>query len=63
MNGLDILGAGIVITISKIINAILLLRKINSNETTIDVNILDKWSNDKGILKSITKIGLPSSFE
>lgn len=42
MNGLDILGAGIVITISKIINAILLLRKINSNETTIDVNILDK---------------------
>ena len=62
-NGLGILGAGIATTISRIVGAILLLRKINSNETKIHINILGKWSIDKDILKSITKIGLPAGFE
>ena len=62
-NGLGILGAGIATTISRIVGAILLLRKINSNETKIHINILVKWSIDKDILKSITKIGLPAGFE
>ncbi|WP_236915294.1 MATE family efflux transporter [Clostridium sp. Cult2] len=62
-NGLGILGAGIATTTSRIVGAILLLRKINSNETKIHINILDKWSIDKDILKSITKIGLPAGFE
>lgn len=62
-NGLGILGAGIATTASRIIGAIILLKKINSNETKIHANIFDKWSVDKDILKSITKIGLPAGFE
>ncbi|HAJ9305216.1 TPA: MATE family efflux transporter [Listeria monocytogenes] len=61
--GLGILGAGIATTISRIVGVLLLLKKINSDETKIHINILDKWNIDKDILKSITKIGLPAAFE
>lgn len=61
--GLGILGAGIATTISRIVGVILLLGKLNSNETKIRINIFDKWTIDWGILKSVTKIGLPAGFE
>lgn len=62
-SGLGILGAGIATTISRIVGVILLIRKINSDETKIHIDILEKWNIDKDILKSITKIGLPAAFE
>ena len=62
-NGLGILGAGIATTISRIVGVILLLIKINSNETKIHIDVFGKWSIDKDILKSITKIGLPAGVE
>lgn len=62
-SGLGILGAGIAPTISRIVGVVILLQKTNNNKAKIHIKILDRWNIDKGILKSITKIGLPAALE
>lgn len=61
--GLGILGAGIATTVSRVVGVVLLLKKINSNNTKIHIDIFSKWIINKEILKSIIKIGVPAALE
>ncbi len=61
--GLGILGAGLATTLSRVVGAILLLRKMNGKYTKIHISLFSKWKVDKNILKSIVRISLPAAAE
>ncbi len=62
-NGLGIVGAGLATTISRIISVVLLLKKINSKDIIIHIDIYNKWKVDINMIKSITKISIPAAIE
>ncbi|MCG8484014.1 MAG: MATE family efflux transporter [Clostridia bacterium] len=61
--GLGILGAGLATTLSRVVGAVLLLRKMNGRYTKIHISLFSKWKIDKNILKSIVRISLPAAAE
>lgn len=61
--GLGILGAGLATTISRIIAVVVLIHKINKGVTVLQFNIRGKWSIDKELMGSITRIGIPAGIE
>lgn len=62
-SGLGILGAGLATTTSRLISVILLIKKINSKETKINIFIFGQWKVDFIMLRSITKISIPAAVE
>lgn len=61
--GLGILGAGLATTISRIIAVVVLIHKVNKGVTVLQFNIRGKWSIDKELMGSITRIGIPAGIE
>lgn len=61
--GLGIVGGGLATTIARIIAVILLLTSLCKEKTVIKLNISSKWSIDKKLLLSISKIGIPAGIE
>ncbi|ABR49156.1 MATE efflux family protein [Alkaliphilus metalliredigens QYMF] len=62
-SGLGILGAGLATTFSRLISVILLLKKINSKDTKINIFIFGQWKIDFIMLSTITKISIPAAVE
>jgi putative MATE family efflux protein len=61
--GLGIVGGGLATTIARIIAVILLLTSLCKEKTVIKLNISSKWSIDKKLLLSISRIGIPAGIE
>ncbi|QNO16684.1 MATE family efflux transporter [Alkalicella caledoniensis] len=62
-SGFGILGAGLATTTSRLISVFLLIKKINSNGTKINILIFEQWRIDFEMLTSITKISIPAAVE
>lgn len=61
--GLGILGGGLATTIARMIAVIILLLTLCKGKTVIKLNMFVKWSIDKKLLLSISRIGIPAGIE
>ena len=61
--GWGIVGAGVATTLSRMIAVGLLLIKIYGGNTAIKLNMKDKWTYNKLIMRSIIGIGMPAGAE
>lgn len=62
-DGFGILGAGLATTFSRIISVILIIRKIKTKKSIIQISISKHWKLDVRMLKSITRISIPVAVE
>lgn len=60
---LGILGAGISTSLSQVVASILLVRYVLRKDSTIYINIKNKFKVDKDIIYNLVKIGIPASME
>ena len=56
-------GAGISTALSQVIATILLVRYISKKESTIHINLKNKFKFDKDIMYNLVKIGIPAALE
>lgn len=61
--GLGILGAGLATTIARMVAVAILLISLCKGKTVIKLNAFMKWSIDKKLLLSISRIGIPAGIE
>lgn len=61
--GLGIIGAGLATTISRVITVSILLFSLCKGKTILKLKLFDKWNIDKGLILSISKIGVPAGIE